>query len=207
MPDATWPGAFQSTRPSRGETLPYQGRQFSLEISIHSPLAGRDRYGLRWFHCHTHFNPLAPRGARHHQRGGMTMENRISIHSPLAGRDVPAAAGCRGNNHNFNPLAPRGARPIRTAMVPLSHAFQSTRPSRGETSSTGRHDHGKQNFNPLAPRGARPKHRPRGRAGAKHFNPLAPRGARQAISSAFIRCLNISIHSPLAGRDMPRVVM
>ena len=56
--------SFQSTRPSRGETLPYQGRQFSLEISIHSPLAGRDGERCDRAAGHGHFNPLAPRGAR-----------------------------------------------------------------------------------------------------------------------------------------------
>ena len=34
---------FQSTRPSRGETMEEKAMNESMEISIHSPLAGRDR--------------------------------------------------------------------------------------------------------------------------------------------------------------------
>ena len=57
-------------------------------------------------------------------------------------------------------------------------AFQSTRPSRGETAQTGRRAvrHG-------------------------NFNPLAPRGARQAVKRQIKHGKGISIHSPLAGRD------
>ena len=57
-------GRFQSTRPSRGETYLVSVGAMTDEISIHSPLAGRDLV--------------------HADRMLMAV---ISIHSPLAGRD------------------------------------------------------------------------------------------------------------------------
>ena len=56
---------FQSTRPSRGETIAHFGGYAHQKISIHSPLAGRDGEGDR----------------------GAKRSDGISIHSPLAGRD------------------------------------------------------------------------------------------------------------------------
>ena len=107
---------------------------------------------------------------------------RISIHSPLAGRDVWIICLIDRLPY-FNPLAPRGAR----------------RPARSGHPAAERH------FNPLAPRGARPI-----RAGAAprvvYFNPLAPRGARQPMRVlGACEASQISIHSPLAGRDCPEM--
>ena len=56
--------AFQSTRPSRGETGRDSTRVGRQIISIHSPLAGRDRRATRGRRGCRDFNPLAPRGAR-----------------------------------------------------------------------------------------------------------------------------------------------
>ena len=59
-------------------------------------------------------------------------------------------------------------------------------------------------FNPLAPRGAR-RCCPYLRAVVLYFNPLAPRGARRmSLRDLMIESI-ISIHSPLAGRDCPRI--
>ena len=58
------------------------------KISIHSPLAGRDVWGLGLGWVLGHFNPLAPRGARRNKRVIYIPFVRISIHSPLAGRDL-----------------------------------------------------------------------------------------------------------------------
>ena len=103
--------AFQSTRPSRGETPVKLRKTASQKISIHSPLAGRDT-ARSWLMTITrkHFNPLAPRGARH---------AAICSH--------PTAVA------HFNPLAPRGARRAAGRAVYTGLQFQSTRPSRGET--------------------------------------------------------------------------
>ena len=125
-----------------------------------------------------HFNPLAPRGARLTRKFLTDNGVPISIHSPLAGRD--------------------SAKRLNSKTLIL---FQSTRPSRGETthevtnkakikisihsplagrdriSSIACISFGP-NFNPLAPRGARQALRDKGDTG-DDFNPLAPRGARR----------------------------
>ena len=58
------PKEFQSTRPSRGETEYYGCVKDSPNISIHSPLAGRDIFSASVAMTYGNFNPLAPRGAR-----------------------------------------------------------------------------------------------------------------------------------------------
>ena len=100
---------FQSTRPSRGETLGGWVRVFAIRISIHSPLAGRDgihnALGKIWY---SNFNPLAPRGAR--PRAGRE-QRAVSYFNPLAPRGArPARASPLCRQGDFNPLAPRGAR-------------------------------------------------------------------------------------------------
>ena len=147
-------------------------------ISIHSPRAGRD---LTWFaltnipvlfqstrpvrgetpdprrspHTETHFNPLAPCGARLTRAHRCLVREPISIHSPRAGRDItlqlstafatlfqstrPVRGETRspwntsGPHGNFNPLAPCGARPRISRTFSIMLLFQSTRPVRGET--------------------------------------------------------------------------
>ena len=163
----------------------------------------------------SHFNPLAPRGARRMDNRsffGMTM---ISIHSPLAGRDRgrirrPVPDG------DFNPLAPRGARRAAGHDRRAGRIFQSTRPSRGETwiglppdedmdisihsplagrdRPAGGDAEARGNFNPLAPRGAR-----RGLSTVWHrrddFNPLAPRGARQQTVTKYFLQRLFTLHN------------
>ena len=58
-----------------------------MVISIHSPLAGRDRERMGAGRIWLDFNPLAPRGARLPTRSQSGCDAYISIHSPLAGRD------------------------------------------------------------------------------------------------------------------------
>ena len=56
-------------------------------ISIHAPLAGRDLFRHRQ-HCELQdFNPRAPRGARRLRDFLVRVARLISIHAPLAGRD------------------------------------------------------------------------------------------------------------------------
>ena len=122
---------FQSTRPSRGETGRGAGRRRRECISIHSPLAGRDK-----------------------------------------GRDSGATEGI-----NFNPLAPRGARRYRTGCGFTWIRFQSTRPSRGETTywlAYGR---------------------------IILFQSTRPSRGETCCDSYRSAYHRISIHSPLAGRD------
>ena len=100
---------FQSTRPSRGETVVMQVPSIKQVISIHSPLAGRDGSILGRENSAAYFNPLAPRGAR-----------------PTATSRANAAA-------EFQSTRPsRGETKSYTSQLPTK-IFQSTRPSRGET--------------------------------------------------------------------------
>ena len=147
---------FQSTRPSRGATRKCR-RIFntSPHISIHAPLAGRDRYCAASRSSRLNFNPRAPRGAR------------------PAGRWNDLA--CAGH---FNPRAPRGARRYSVSTASEPSLFQSTRPSRGATNVTLFAPCATIYFNPRAPRGARPTSTGSGKQRAD-FNPRAPRGARQ----------------------------
>ena len=67
-----------------------QHRQADACISIHAPLAGRDRPLLTAITSPVDFNPRAPCGARHAQAPLQALHGHISIHAPLAGRDSRA---------------------------------------------------------------------------------------------------------------------
>ena len=124
----------------------------------------------------------------------------ISIHSPLAGRDERKLSRSAGGN-DFNPLAPRGARPWESRQRIITKSFQSTRPSRGETTSTTARLAFTAYFNPLAPRGAR-----HALYAEQHFyqtfQSTRPSRGETILESAISQRKHISIHSPLAGRDI-----
>ena len=124
---------FQSTRPLRGATQLIKAKRQKIGISIHAPLAGRDRhFGV--LDCNSGvFQSTRPlRGAT----TGGKHENHcdhISIHAPLAGRDLVFRSR-KNTGWNFNPRAPCGAR---LNLITNSYnitVFQSTRPLRGATS-------------------------------------------------------------------------
>ena len=125
-----------------------------------------------------HFNPRAPCGARRRSiLHGFQIFN-ISIHAPLAGRD-----------------------PVWRAMPNAWGPFQSTRPLRGATMASDISCMVMCYFNPRAPCGARPPGNPWSRRPA-HFNPRAPCGARHGTFVSVHGYSAISIHAPLAGRDL-----
>ena len=97
-------GLFQSTRPLRGGTVLSPRYVYLMAISIHPPLAGRDR-----------------------QRNGQSSRQQISIHPPLAGRDRGPPSGVRGAG-DFNPPAPCGAGLDSEIKLLRALLFQSTRP-------------------------------------------------------------------------------
>ena len=101
---------FQSTRPLRGETVSSAEVRISGALSIHSPLAGRDR------------------------TAGRNRRNRCNFQStrPLRG-ETSTNPRIVENVDTFNPLAPCGARPRRFGFLRVGRVFQSTRPLRGET--------------------------------------------------------------------------
>ena len=148
----------------------------------------------------------------------------LSFAAPLAGRDPRPSPSARRSRH-FNPRAPCGARRCMFEETTASTGFQSTRPLRGATNNIARMADNQQisihaplagrdykaifgwrsvnNFNPRAPCGAR---RLAGlpRCSAGKFQSTRPlRGATQqkAYKKA---CNHISIHAPLAGRDVSR---
>ena len=126
-----------------------------VEISIHAPLAGRDGAPTSDLQAATKFQSTRPlRGATSHT---LLPEVRlsISIHAPLAGRDLRARFG-----H------------VHRAV------FQSTRPLRGATETYFEYGHFGISISIHAP--------------------LAGRDANCMIT---ISTRSISIHAPLAGRD------
>ena len=123
---------FQSTRPLRGATGMPLGVEPSQQISIHAPLAGRDR--SRWDRlCNLgDFNPRAPCGARRRIFPRSRRVKWISIHAPLAGRDCIDFA--KNADHRISihaPLAGRDGSICHDGCTSL--LFQSTRPLRGAT--------------------------------------------------------------------------
>ena len=123
----------------------------------------------------------------------------ISIHAPLAGRDISLGISGGAGIH-FNPRAPRGARQIK-AETGCSHIiFQSTRPSRGAT-STEYTLWPRASFQSTRPsRGATPplETSPRRRG---TFQSTRPSRGATGSCGAYNHVTTISIHAPLAGRD------
>ena len=174
-------GAFQSTRPLRGETKVYIPHSVTAVLSIHSPLAGRDCFSRSsCSHCAS-FNPLAPCGARQAVFVELADLSDLSIHSPLAGRDASVEAYDSASVLSIHsPLAGRDAiednYEVRVPELSI-HSPLAGRDRGPAIASVTRYS-----FNPLAPCGARRSERPDRRAG-QTFNPLAPCGARPVTSS------------------------
>ena len=148
----------------------------------------------------------------------------ISIHSPHAGRGASSHSR-RSSCSHFNPLAPCGARCMVFRMAHGTTEFQSTRPMRGEVQAKpgqlrlldisihsphagrgillGKRRKQGGNFNPLAPCGARwlPRLHPDRRHAISIHSPHAGRG--KGKNDALIKTA-ISIHSPHAGRGENR---
>ena len=191
-------------------------------ISIHAPLAGRDAGRPGPCRRSGDFNPRAPRGARQVPRGCCLTVAMISIHAPLAGRDggdsnvaakrhpISIHAPLAGRDSwawtpaisstHFNPRAPRGARPGQLSHSAPLYLFQSTRPSRGAT-QTPVDQSSLAVFQSTRPsRGATCNAQPCYEC--KKFQSTRPsRGATLRLDH--YECQHcISIHAPLAGRDL-----
>ena len=189
---------FQSTRPLRGGTIDFMFSPPFSNISIHPPLAGRDKVLPSGHQASEYFNPPAPCGAGHRMpafckgwvrfqstrplRGGTDQHflghvpTAISIHPPLAGRDPLDVLRYYAPGISIHPpLAGRDNR--RCSWVPRAWYF-----------------------NPPAPCGAGRRHRCPGRSRwqISIHPPLAGRDAEEDRAGA---ASVISIHPPLAGRD------
>ena len=169
-----------------------------------------------------HFNPRAPCGARPvvgvlmlsfvifqstRPLRGATILGRvfpvfqlISIHAPLAGRDCACYRGGVVVCH-FNPRAPCGARPEPTGTPIFNTRFQSTRPLRGATINQLRMAFQIQ-FQSTRPLRGATWETCAYTARYVIFQSTRPlRGATLAGSSP-LAVRGISIHAPLAGRDL-----
>ena len=85
---------FQSTCPARGTTDTGDGVPRGAEISIHVPREGHDWKRRALWARFWHFNPRAPRGARHCCQVLKEQSGKISIHVPREGHDAFMAAVC-----------------------------------------------------------------------------------------------------------------
>jgi len=79
--------AFQSTLPMRGETKTTGLATDTIQISIHSPHAGRDLKGLPEESVQQVFQSTLPMRGETSGNIGWQLFFTISIHSPHAGRD------------------------------------------------------------------------------------------------------------------------
>ena len=193
-----------------------------MEISIHSPLAGRDVFRravriLRILFQSTRpsrgetrglanamaeqwdFNPLAPRGARLCRYSAMASSSRISIHSPLAGRDrkIPGTDRYLGISIH-SPLAGRDADGVDVLPDAVRISIHSPLAGRdGRRISSHRTIKGFQSTRPS--RGETPA--PPMPAAPQTISIHSPLAGRDFNAREVDGQLVISIHSPLAGRD------
>ena len=193
---------FQSTRPLRGATkATVVGKHRQRYFNPRAPCGARRNHLLLFPLRTCNFNPRAPCGAR------PLMRSITHVFLPNFNPRAPCGARLmRSITHvflpNFNPRAPCGARQ-HTSISPFTRSlFQSTRPLRGATSA---------DMCRLLPTPAFQSTRPlRGAtrttastiAVRSNFNPRAPCGARPQVSKLHKVHADISIHAPLAGRDI-----
>ena len=210
---------FQSTRPLRGGTrdVPAQGR--ICVISIHPPLAGRDKYGdididLTLISIHP---PLA---GRDRGSSGRSRRRAISIHPPLAGRDRNKTLILLSFCISIHPpLA--GRDPAKRAFCAGS-AISIHPPLAGRDRHVFSDNRARDDFNPPAPCGAGPALAvtslvlgvfqstrplrggtlsPRRRMSSWLFQSTRPLRGGTIEHPPGNTCRGISIHPPLAGRD------
>ena len=125
--------AFQSTRPSRGETSAASFATWAKQITIHSPLAGRDRSENDSQQRSRNFNPPAPRGAR--RPWGLKCATFSAFQSTRPSRgETQHRYAAQADQDQFQSTRPsRGETGEDRVLACRRFAFQSTRPSRGET--------------------------------------------------------------------------
>ena len=192
---------FNPRAPCGARPEAYQDAIAPLNFNPRAPCGARQ--GAVWLYRRDalYFNPRAPCGARPYRGHNPQCGKTISIHAPLAGRDWewerPAPAG---TFQSTRPL--RGATDIKTLDKNLNDLFQSTRPLRGATDTESRSfAHDQKDFNPRAPCGARLTYFfvVFAHSGISIHAPLAGRDVR--VSVLGVQYAVISIHAPLAGRD------
>ena len=171
---------FQSTRPLRGATQCREDHVHDPAISIHAPLAGRDSRQAARALAYRLFQSTRPlRGATLISAAPDAPRKYFNPRAPCgARRDVVIRKDPAVSISIHAPLAGRDRRPH--ASRRNGRQFQSTRPLRGATSAR-----------------AAPTYHP-----DRAFQSTRPlRGATQEMYPSF-DLQTISIHAPLAGRDV-----
>ena len=191
---------FQSTHPLRGAT-PSRSLKRHLKRIFQSthPLRGATTTRTDGNARSCNFNPRTPCGVRLSSMGSEVVVLQISIHAPLAGCDSDTASPKTLRTISIHaPLA--GCDQHQTCQgyrIQISiHA-----PLAGRDPSRRLSDRCDRYFNPRTPCGARPANVCRAALvnGFQSTHPL--RGATNSnVAGGFI--LSISIHAPLAGRDI-----
>ena len=168
---------FQSTLPTRGETILSYRSILARMISIHSPHTGRDAGCSPDGHRRPDFNPLSPHGER---RGRRCRCAPAGCHfNPLSPHGERLKIFREPLNiQNFNPLSPHGERPAFPVFLVISSRFQSTLPTRGETVTL-----------------------PSGATSQWRFQSTLPTRGETMQSCSRSYSAAISIHSPHTGRD------
>ena len=171
-------------------------------ISIHAPLAGRDKWTMPTGGLSHDFNPRAPRGARRGRKEVKNGKSEISIHAPLAGRDWASSLKPLARRY-FNPRAPRGARRKKKWKKRHRNKFQSTRPSRGATA--GRPGPCRRSGISIhAPLAGRDFSLRLFLMAISYFNPRAPRGARPLFATGLHDALKFQSTRPSRGATASR---
>ena len=169
---------FNSHAPCGARREGYDLPKLNIHISTHTPLAGRDISSRRLCRYHLDFNSHAPCGARRRDTCHSQMYNHFNSHAPCGARHLGIFIIflCSGIS-THTPLAGRDNKMTNTALIAL--VFQLTRPLRGATLV------GYKTFTDFL-----------------NFNSHAPCGARLWKYADNDTIMDISTHTPLAGRDL-----
>ena len=207
---------FQSTRPSRGATSTSRSMvSRPRKISIHAPLAGRDRGRASRAPPRGNFNPRAPRGARpksfaallpianfnprapcgarRRGCGNGGLNTAISIHAPLAGRDciatlIPTLRG-------ISIHAPLAGRDCCAKSKSLDNTISIHAPLAGRDEEVLPMSCWRLPFQSTRPLRGATRSGCRRRPDGRYFNPRAPCGARQQ------KCTNFFAHFCKKGNE------
>ena len=124
----------------------------------------------------------------------------ISIHSPLTGRDD---RGLKPDeiDKDFNPLSPHGERQERAVSRGEPRGISIHSPLTGRDEVWEYHTFGWSGFQSTLPSRGETECQHQGISSVRNFNPLSPHGERRNCVRHLEYFRDISIHSPLTGRD------
>ena len=214
---------FQLTRPVRGEPPNPLLRPVGVDISTHSPRAGRTRdvrpfarsradfnslapCGANRFDTNTYislanFNSLAPCGANRCRRRSRLVSGQFQLTRPVRGEPILCMIPLF--NHFISTHSPRAGRTSSTRyMLVCCRKFQLTRPVRGEPRQilNDRHHTLISTHSPRAGRTLRLCDRCRVR---RHFNSLAPCGANRVMLGFCEPKFAFQLTRPVRGEPLP----